>query len=67
MSRKIQIARRHELAAEHRRAEAQLLAEKSPTPKGGMRPQAYADLMFLVGYHTIQADLWRKSHKEFGG
>lgn len=59
MKNKLQIARRHELAAEHRRAEANNMLQRSDNPE-------YRHRMFLVGFHTIQAELWRKSAREFG-
>lgn len=57
LTRKEQIANRHKLAAVHRRAEHDVSSDESYKKH----------LLFLVGFHTIQATLWEQSHRIFGG
>lgn len=46
------VADKHEADAERRRAEAK---------KVGISDPRYGYLMMLVGFHTIQSNLWRKA------
>lgn len=63
--RKARIRRRHILAAEHLRAEATHLLSKAKSSEE-LEKMDVGNRMFLVGFHTIQANLWGKSIVEFG-